>query len=73
MMDGCGGGMMLFGSLLLLALLGGVAWLIVTLVRRSSGGADAGPSGALGILEERYARGEIDAEEFDDRRRRLQR
>jgi putative membrane protein len=45
--------------------------LIISLVR-GRGGVRAGrPSTALHVLEERYARGEIDREEFMERRRTL--
>lgn len=48
---------------------------IVVLVRSSSGGAtrNTEPSGghALDILDERFARGEIDAKEYEERRRIL--
>lgn len=50
--------------------------LVILLVGRSeSRGADGGDEQerkALDILMERYARGEIDDEEFDRRRRKLQ-
>ncbi len=35
------------------------------------GGRSSGSSGALSLLEDRYARGEIDQEEFASRRRDL--
>lgn len=51
---------------------GGVILLILWAVRLGSGGARAsGPPGqqrAVEILEERYARGEIDRKEFEERR-----
>jgi putative membrane protein len=40
----------------------------VLIARTVSGGGDGGTSGALRILEERYARGEIDRDEFLQRR-----
>ncbi|MGH2760683.1 MAG: SHOCT domain-containing protein [Actinomycetota bacterium] len=50
--------------------------LVVVLVARAlSDGGPPGPRGsnrrALDILEERYARGDIDRDDFDDRRRAL--
>lgn len=43
----------------------------ILLVRKLWGDTSASPSQALGILEERYAGGEIDRDEFDERRSRL--
>jgi putative membrane protein len=45
----------------------------VLLVRAVGDRGERGPTGstALGLLEERYARGEIDREEFEERRRVL--
>jgi putative membrane protein len=61
-----------------LELLFGLAWLgfwvaVVVLVVRvlRSGPARTRPSSALRVLEERYARGEIDRDEFFERRRVL--
>ncbi|MEW5792419.1 SHOCT domain-containing protein [Thermithiobacillus tepidarius DSM 3134] len=50
-----------------LAVLGLAVWLIVYLTR---GQARAGPS-ALEILKERYARGEIDKAEYEQKRKDL--
>lgn len=84
--DGMWGGMgwmmwllsMLFWILLLLALAGGVYWLFSQLfgndsVRGSQGESSAGnpASEALNILNGRYARGEIDDEEYTRRKRRI--
>ncbi len=50
----------------------GVILLVVWAIRSNDGGRTPGRRNrALEILEERYARGEIDAEEFDARRRDL--
>ena len=50
---------------------GGIAWVIVTLVRRDSGASRAPhePSRptAESILHERFARGEIDIDEYNQR------
>lgn len=74
-------GMMGVGMLLILlvflALLFGGVYLIARAIRGDDrrGSADLGrigqQSNALSILEERYARGEIDREEFEQRRRDL--
>jgi putative membrane protein len=55
--------------------IGGIAWLVVWLVRQGPPGhAGAGPSGArpLDILRERYARGEITREQYEEMRRELE-
>lgn len=68
MMDGYWFG---FGGLLMLLfwvfVIAGIVWLVLALSRSQfpRGGTQ---SGALRILEERLARGEIDAEEFRTRR-----
>ncbi len=53
----------------------GVILLVVALVRGLSGGrgnsGPAGPSRAREILDERYARGEIDTDEYHDRVQQL--
>ena len=68
MMMGWGG--MFFGSLMMLLWLALIVWLV-----RWTGGAswrNPGQSAeALDILEQRYARGEIDTAELEERRRQL--
>jgi len=82
---GMGAGWIL-GWIMMLAVLGLIVVGIVLLVRGLSGRRDsdqtkypqgpppggAGPTSALQILEERYARGEIDREEFLKRKADLQ-
>lgn len=64
---GFGGGMMWFFWILIIALL---VWLVAFAARR--GGDDSGKGkSALEILEERYARGEIDRDEFEQKRKDL--
>ncbi len=71
---GFGGGGMGIGMLVFWALIVGA---VVVLVRTFSGGSssrsEASPRGrtALDILGERYARGEIDKNEFEQKRRDL--
>lgn len=52
----------------------GVILLVVWGVKSLSGGDSRRPDGsrALQILEERFARGEIDRQEFEERRRALE-
>ena len=72
-MDGMG--WMILHGVFWLAVLVGIIVLIVTLVRRSSPESRApgdSHSDALAILEERYARGEIQREEYLEKRRDLQ-
>lgn len=61
------------GGILWLALLALAAIGLVTVLRWVTGSRSAArpSSSALTILEERYARGEIDREEFESRRRDL--
>jgi len=74
---GFGFGHMLFGGLLMIVFWGGIIVLIVVVVRWLSGSGSgrhersAGRSGAQEILRERYARGEIDHDEFERRKQLL--
>jgi putative membrane protein len=81
MMPGYGGGMggwgwmfMSLSTLVFLALIAGVVWLIV---RATATGSTSSRSPATGsapareILAERYARGEIDEQEYQQRLRTL--
>ena len=65
-MGGWGLGMMLVSNLLFLALLLGGGYMLYRAVRRDEGG-DANRSSAKQVLDERYARGEIDDEEYRHR------
>ncbi len=72
-----GWGHMIFGGLMMILFWGGIILVIVLAVRwlggRSSQGVASELPGkrALDILQERFARGEIDKEEFEERRRIL--
>lgn len=71
---GWGAGMMVVMSLVWLVVVAGIVAGVVLLVRALSGrrtsGDDAGRR-AMTILDERYARGDIDREEYESRRRLL--
>lgn len=71
MMWGMGLLMMLLWILFLALIVVGVVVLVRALGSRPGGGDAGGSSSALNILEERYARGEIDRDEFEERRRAL--
>ncbi len=71
-----GGGGMFGGGLAMILFWAVIILLIVLVVRGLSGGsaprASAPPeNSALRILQERFARGEIDKQEFEDRRKTL--
>lgn len=75
MMDGFGSGFMWFGGIGMVLFWVLVILAIAALVRWVSGRggpAAAEPPTALNILKQRYARGEIDREEFEQRRRDLE-
>jgi putative membrane protein len=74
---GWGFGHMAFGGLMMLLFWGGLILVIVLAVRWLGGGPSHGPSlhppgkRALDILQERFARGEIDKEEYQEHKRLL--
>lgn len=76
MMDGWGMGwfggifMIVFWILIIVGLVFLIKWLVQS-SRDSSGGPAKPTSRALHILEERYARGEIDKQEFLDKKKDL--
>lgn len=74
-MDGMIGGGMIVGVMvcvvLLVAVVGGLVFALSRL-RAANDGARPSQADGLGILKERYARGDIDHDEFEQRRRVLQ-
>lgn len=75
--EGLGWRHMFFGSFMMLLFWGGLIILIFVAVRWMGAGSPRGNGGpapgnrALDILDERYARGEIEKEEYEERRRLL--
>jgi putative membrane protein len=72
-----GSGNMIFGSLMMVLFMIGIIVVFVLLFRRVEGGSTKAPAlfsvgnTALDILKERFAHGEIDKEEFEDRKHLL--
>ena len=64
---------MLFMVIFWVAVIAGIVWLVKWLINQGPGGyrPKASKERALEILDEKYARGEIDDEEYERRRRRL--
>lgn len=69
------GGWMFFGPLMMIAFVAVIVVVVVLLLRGLGGHRPRNPmssdSNALDILKERFARGEIDKEEYEERRRIL--
>ena len=70
------GGGWIFGPIMMVLFIALIVAVVVVVVRwlggTGGGGAGARPKAAQDILEERFARGEIDKDKFEDRRRALQ-
>jgi len=73
---GWGWGHMMFGSLMMILFFGAIVLAVVFAARWLGGTAHrpeppSSESRALAILEERFARGEIEKDEFEERKRSL--
>ena len=72
---------MIFGPIMMIVVLAAIVAVVVLIVRWLGGGPLGSPTSsdrhdsgrAMEILKERFARGEIDKEEFEDRRALLER
>ncbi|MEJ2725128.1 MAG: SHOCT domain-containing protein [Deltaproteobacteria bacterium] len=77
MMGGFGGGwfggifMIVFWVLIIVAVVFLIRWLVQSTKGHSSQGWTGSSNRALDILKERYARGEINKEEFEEKKRDL--
>ena len=71
---GWGGWMMLTMLLFWVFVIALIVWLVLTVARSQSQSSspDSAARGGLGILQERLARGEIDADEYRQRRALLE-
>lgn len=69
-----GGFGMVLGPIFMILVLVGIVMGVIYLMRQFGGvapGGDQSASRALAILKDRYARGEIDSKEFDERKSKL--
>jgi putative membrane protein len=68
---------MMFGGVMMIVFWGGIILLVVLLVRWIGGSSQSGSPNArprvtpLDILKERFAKGEIDKKEYDERKKAL--
>jgi putative membrane protein len=72
-MMGYGGGwsMGIFMLIFWVAVIVGIAFLVKWVVGQSGGGSHGGNESPLDILKKRYARGEIDKAEFEEKKQDL--
>jgi putative membrane protein len=60
-----------FGWILGLFFIAVIIWIVVKTVNQNNNIRNSGSKSAIDILKERYARGEIDKKEFDERKKDL--
>lgn len=60
-----------WGWIIGLIILGITVWLIVKSINQNRASRDSSTKSAMDILKERYAKGEIDKEEYDERKKNL--
>lgn len=60
-----------WGWIIGLVLIALIVWLVVKTTSQQTGGTHTSEKSPLDILKERYAKGEIDKEEFEERKKDL--
>ncbi len=69
---GIGGGFgWIFGLLFMAALVGGIVWLVTFISSSGASPSTIQEESALDILKKRYAKGEINKQEFEDKKKDL--
>jgi putative membrane protein len=75
MMEGYNHGMGFFGMgwgwLLILIIIGLIVWLVIKLTNQSPDNSEKKEETVLDILNKRYARGEIDKQEYEEKKKDL--
>ncbi len=66
-----GSGWWWFMPILVIIFLGLIIWAVVALIRGQSGSQSTGADSALEVLKRRYARGDIDKEEYEQKKKDL--
>jgi putative membrane protein len=69
---GFGLGFGLLGFLMPILFIVAVVWLVIAATRSERGIKESSGDSALKILKERYAKGEIDKKEYEDKKKDLQ-
>ena len=54
-----------FGAIIMVLFWGAIIWLVISLINAGTKKSEETPESALDILKKRYARGEINKEEFE--------
>lgn len=62
---------MSWGWIIGLIILGITVWLIIKSIHQNHPSRDSSTKSAIDILKERYAKGEIDKEKYEDRKKNL--